>query len=194
LAKKIWKPGTMIYPIPAIMVTCGDSEENYNIITIAWTGTICSDPPMTYISIRPDRHSYDIIKHTKEFVINLTTENLVKATDYCGVKSGRDFNKFKEMKLVPEKAVAVKAPLIKESPVNIECKVTNIIPLGSHHMFLGKVVAVNVDDQYIDSKNKFHLDKSNPICYAHGQYYGLTKSLGGFGFSITKKNKNIRKK
>ena len=194
LAKKIWKPGTMVYPIPAVLVTCGDTEENYNIITIAWTGTICSDPAMAYISIRPDRYSYEIIKRTNEFVINLTTEELARATDFCGVKSGRDLNKFKEMKLTPEKAVVVKAPLIKESPVNIECTVTKIIPLGSHHMFLGKVVAVNIDDQYMDNKNKFHLDKSNPICYAHGQYYGLKKSLGGFGFSVAKSKKSAYKK
>ncbi|MBB6217707.1 flavin reductase (DIM6/NTAB) family NADH-FMN oxidoreductase RutF [Anaerosolibacter carboniphilus] len=192
MAKITWKPGTMVYPVPAVLVTCGDAEENYNIITVAWTGTVCSDPAMTYISIRPERHSYEAINRTKEFVINLATEDLVKATDFCGVKSGRDINKFKEMRLTPEKASKVSAPLIKESPINIECKVTKVLELGTHHMFLAKVVAVNVDDQYMDDKNKFHLDWANPICYSHGQYYGLKKSLGGFGFSVAKKKKRKR--
>lgn len=189
MTKITWKPGTMVYPIPAVLVTCGDKQENYNIITIAWTGTICSDPAMTYISLKPERHSYNIIKKTKEFVINLTTEELAKATDFCGVKSGKTVDKFKEMQLTPEKASLVKAPLIKESPVNIECKVEKIIKLGSHHMFMAKVLAVNVDDHYLDSNNKFHLDKANPLCYSHGQYYGLKKSLGGFGFSVAKKKR-----
>ena len=189
MTKQIWKPGTMLYPIPAALVTCGDSEENYNIVTVAWTGTICSDPAMAYISLKPSRHSYEIIKTTREFVINLTTENLARATDYCGVKSGRDVNKFNDMKLTIEKASKVSAPLIKESPVNIECQVIEILPLGSHHMFVAKVLAVNVDDQYIDTKNKFHLDDANPICYSHGQYYGLKKSLGSFGFSVSKKKR-----
>lgn len=193
MTKLIWKPGTMVYPIPAVLVTCGDSIENYNIITIAWTGTVCTDPAMTYISLRPERHSYGIIERTGEFVINLTTEALVKATDYCGIKSGRDVNKFLEMKLTPEGASKIKAPLIGESPVNIECQVEQIMKLGSHHMFLAKVLAVNVDDAYMDNKNKFHLDASNPICYSHGQYYGLKKSLGGFGFSVAKKKKGSRK-
>lgn len=193
LAKITWKPGTMVYPIPAVMVSCGDHIDNYNIITIAWTGTICSDPAMTYISIKPERHSYKIIERTKAFVINLTTEALVKATDFCGVKSGRDVNKFKEMKLTPEPANKIQAPLIRESPVNIECQVEKIVPLGSHDMFLAKVLAVNVEEAYMDSKNKFHLDAAKPICYSHGQYYGLKKSLGSFGFSIAKKKKGHRK-
>ncbi|QEK12766.1 flavin reductase family protein [Crassaminicella thermophila] len=194
MAKITWKPGTMVYPIPAALVTCGDCEENYNIITIAWTGTICTNPAMTYISIRPERYSYDIINKTKEFVINLTTENLAKATDFCGVKSGRDVNKFKEMHLTPQKASKVKAPLIKESPVNIECKVEKIVPLGSHHMFMAKVLAVNIDEELLDEKNKFHLDKAKPICYCHGDYYGLKKSLGHFGFSVAKKKKKKKRK
>jgi flavin reductase (DIM6/NTAB) family NADH-FMN oxidoreductase RutF len=189
MAKKTWKPGTFVYPIPAVLVSCGDSEVNYNLITVAWTGTICTDPPMAYISLRPERYSYDIIKKNKEFVINLTTEALARATDYCGVKSGRDVNKFKEMKLTPQKASHVKAPLIEESPVNIECKVVDMLELGSHHMFIGEVLAINIDDQYMDHSNKFHFDKSNPICYSHGQYYGLQKSLGKFGFSVAKKKK-----
>ena len=187
MTKQTWKPGTMIYPVPAVMVTCGDINNISNIITIAWTGTICSDPAMTYISIRPERYSYGIIKDTMEFVINLTTESLARQTDYCGVKSGRDINKFIETKLTPEKASLVKCPLIKESPVNVECKVEQIISLGSHDMFLAKVIAVNVDENYIDVKGKFNFDKASPICYSHGQYYGLKESLGHFGFSVLKK-------
>ncbi|WZL71903.1 flavin reductase family protein [Clostridiaceae bacterium 35-E11] len=193
MSKITWKPGTMVYPIPAVLVTCGDKKENYNIITIAWTGTVCSNPAMTYISLKPERYSYPIIKETKEFVINLTTEELAKATDFCGVRSGKNVDKFKEMKLTPEKASVVKAPLIKESPVNIECKVERIIKLGSHDMFIAKVVAVNIDDHYLDNKNKFHLDKAKPLCYSHGQYYGLKKSLGGFGFSVAKKKRKSNK-
>lgn len=192
MGKITWKPGTMVYPIPAALVTCGDNEENYNIITIAWTGTICTDPAMTYISIKPERYSYDIIKKNKEFVINLTTEDLARATDFCGVRSGRDLNKFKEMNLTPEKATKVKAPLIAESPVNIECRVEKIIELGSHHMFMAKVLAVNVDDKFLDSKNRFNLEKAKPICYNHGQYYGLKTALGHFGFSVAKKKRKRR--
>ncbi len=194
MPKKIWKPGTMIYPIPAVLVTCTDAEGNNNIVTVAWTGTISTDPAMAYISLKPSRYSHDIIKTSKEFVINLTTESLVKATDYCGIKSGRDVDKFKEMHLTPEKASKVNAPLIKESPINIECKVKKILPLGSHDMFIANVLAVNIDDQYMDNKNKFHLDASNPICYSHGQYYGLKKSLGSFGFSVAKKKKRNKRK
>ncbi|MBF8982081.1 flavin reductase family protein [Lutibacter sp. B2] len=183
----------MIYPVPAVMVSCGDSEENYNIITIAWTGTICTDPAMTYISIRPERHSYELIKRTKEFVINLTTEDLAKATDFCGVKSGKNINKFKEMNLTPQKASKINAPMIAQSPVNIECKVEQIVSLGSHDMFIAKVLAVNVDDYYLDSKGKFNLDQAKPICYSHGQYYSLKNSIGHFGFSISKKNKKQKK-
>lgn len=186
MAKIMWKPGTMLYPVPAVMVTCGELPENYNIITIAWTGTICSEPPMAYISIRRERYSYEIIKKTGEFVINLTTESLTKLTDYCGVKSGREVNKFKETKLTPEKASIVSCPLIMESPVNIECKVEQILSLGSHDMFISKILAVNVDEKYIDSKGKLELDKTFPICYSHGQYYGLKKTLGHFGFSVKK--------
>ena len=152
MSKISWKPGTMIYPLPAIMVSCGSTEEEFNIITIAWTGTICSNPPMCYISVRPNRHSYEIIKKNMEFVINLTTEDLVFATDWCGVKSGKDFNKFKEMNLTPQKAQIVKAPLIAESPVNIECVVKEIKQLGSHDMFIAEVVAINADDKFIERR------------------------------------------
>ncbi|WP_113674636.1 flavin reductase family protein [Vallitalea guaymasensis] len=193
MSKINWKPGNMIYPLPAVLVTCGNCKDNYNIITIAWTGTICTNPPMTYISVRPNRHSYKIIKETKEFVINLSNEKLVRAVDYCGVKSGRDIDKFKEMNLTIEKAREVEAPLIAESPVNIECKVKEIIKLGSHDMFMAEVVAVNADDKYLDNNNKFHLDKSNPICYSHGTYFGLGKKLGTFGYSVAKKSTKNKK-
>lgn len=187
MAKLIWKPGTVLYPVPAVMVSCGDINKNPNIITIAWIGTISSNPPMTYISVRPDRYSYDLIKESGEFVINLTTEDLTRACDFCGVRSGRDINKFKEMNLTPAKASVVSAPIIYESPVNIECKVKEIIKLGgSHDMFLSDVVSVNVSDEYMDETGKFHFDRTNPICYSHGQYYALGKCIGKFGYSVQK--------
>lgn len=182
----------MVYPVPPVMVTCGNISESYNIITVAWTGTICTNPPMAYISIKPERHSYNIIKQSGEFVINLPVENLAKAVDYCGVKSGRDVDKFKATNLTPEKAKIVKCPIIKESPVNIECKVESIVNLGSHHMFIAKVVAVNVDESYIDDKGKLNLDTAKPICYSHGQYYGLKKAIGRFGFSVARKKSKRR--
>lgn len=186
--KTSFKPGTMIYPLPAVMVSCGDSPENYNIITIAWTGTICSDPPMCYISVRKERHSHDIIARTGEFVINLTTEALARATDWCGVKSGREYNKFREMHLTPEAGQLVKAPLIAESPLNIECKVVEIKELGSHDMFIAEVVAVNAEESLIDkSTGAFQLNHAQPLAYSHGKYYGLGEKLGGFGFSVKKK-------
>lgn len=186
MGKDIWKPGTVIYPVPAVMVSCGTMEEK-NIITVAWTGTVNSDPAMTYVSIRPSRHSYEIIKERGEFVINLVTEKLAYACDYCGVKSGRDIDKFAEMKLTAKKGEKVDAPIIYESPVNIECKVKEIIPLGTHHMFLAEVVSVQVSDDYLDETGKFHFDKAKPICYSHGAYYGLGKKLGTFGYSVKKK-------
>ncbi|MBF0226032.1 MAG: flavin reductase family protein [Desulfobacterales bacterium] len=188
-----WKPGTMIYPLPAVLVSCGSEKEEYNIITIAWTGTICTEPPMCYISIRPERHSYNIIKKNKEFVINLTTKKLAYATDWCGVKSGRDVNKFEAMNLTPKKATKIKAPLIAESPINIECIVKKIIPLGSHHMFISEVLAVNADESYLDKKTGgFNLFDAQPICYLHGKYFTLGNSIGKFGFSVKKKNKKNR--
>ena len=192
MGKLVWKPGTLIYPVPAVMVSCGDINGEKNIITIAWTGTINSDPAMTYISVRKERYSYDIIKNTGEFVINLTTEAIVKACDYCGVKSGRDVDKFKEMNLTAQKASQINAPIIYESPVNIECRVKEIIPLGTHDMFLAEVVAVNVSDEYLDETGKFHFNTSKPVCYSHGHYYSLGKYLGKFGYSI-QKNKNKSK-
>lgn len=186
--KVAFKPGTMIYPLPAIMVSCGDSPEKYNIITVAWTGTLCSDPPMCYISVRKERHSHRLISESKEFVINLTTEALVRATDWCGVKSGRDVNKFKEMHLTPEPAQIVKAPLIAESPLNIECQVTDIRELGSHDMFIANVVAINAEEKLIDkATGAFQLNHASPLAYSHGKYYGLGEKLGSFGFSVKKK-------
>jgi len=188
MEKRAIKPGNMLNPSPVVMVSCGSDIEEYNIITVAWTGTICSDPPMCYISVRPERHSYNILKNNKEFVLNLVTEQLANVTDWCGVKSGKKFNKFYETNLTPIKAQKVKAPLIAESPVNIECIVKDIIPLGSHDMFIAEVVAVNVDASLIDKKtNAIRLFQANLITYSHGQYFGLGKILGKFGFSVQKK-------
>ena len=177
----------MIYPLPAVMVSCGDIETESNILTVAWTGTICTNPPMAYISVRPERYSYDMIKKSGEFVINLTTEQLIKATDFCGVRSGRDVDKWLKCNLTKEKSDTVKCPLIAESPVNIECKVTEIKELGSHHMFIADVTAVHVDESYMDKNNSFHLNDSNLLAYSHGSYFGLGNELGTFGYSIRKK-------
>jgi flavin reductase (DIM6/NTAB) family NADH-FMN oxidoreductase RutF len=169
------------------MVSMTDKNGKNNIITLAWVGTICSDPPMVSISVRPERYSYHILKETGEFVINLTTKELAFATDYCGVKSGRDIDKFKEMHLTAIPADVVKAPLIEESPVNIECRVKQIMPLGSHDMFIADVAAVHADTKYMDENNKFSLEKSNPIVYSHGTYMTCGEELGRFGFSVRKK-------
>ena len=185
--RMLWKPGNMVYPVPAVMVTAADREGKSNIITIAWTGTVCTNPPMAYISVRPERYSYGMLKETGEFVINLTTEKLVRATDYCGVKSGRDTDKWKETGLTPLPAQEVNVPLIKESPVNIECRVSEIRELGSHHMFLARVVAVDVDEAYLNEQGRFELQKAAPIVYSHGEYYGLSSLLGTFGYSVRKK-------
>lgn len=185
----------MIYPLPAIMVSCGADPEEYNIITVSWTGTICTDPAMCYISVRPNRYSYGIIKKHMEFVINLTTKKLAFATDWCGVKSGKDYNKFSEMKLKPVPASLVKAPMIDESPVNIECIVKEIKELGSHHMFISEVVAVHADDQYFDQKTgRFRFNDSEPLCYSHGKYYETGALIGKFGFSVEKKKKKAEKR
>ena len=186
MEKQIWKPGTVLYPVPAVMVSCGNMEQK-NIITVAWTGTINTNPPMTYVSIRPERHSYELIKESGEFVINLVTKDLTYACDFCGVRSGRDVDKFTEMHLTAKKGEKVDCPIILESPVNIECKVKEIVPLGSHHMFLAEVVSVSVSEKYFDKTGKFHLNRSKPICYSHGAYYGLGKKLGTFGYSVKKK-------
>jgi flavin reductase (DIM6/NTAB) family NADH-FMN oxidoreductase RutF len=190
MSKLLWKPGTMIYPVPAVMVSCGSEPSEYNIITVAWTGTICTNPPMCYISVRPSRHSYSIIKKNGDFVINLTTRSLAFATDWCGVKSGNKFNKFEVMKLTPVPASKVKSPMIKESPVNIECVVKEIKELGSHHMFISEVVAVNADEEYYDEKNGlFRFFDAEPICYSHGKYFETGRLIGKFGFSVEKKKK-----
>lgn len=187
MAKEIWKPGNMLYPLPVVMVSMADQAGKPNIITIAWAGTICSDPPMVSISVRPERYSYHILKETGEFVINLTTKDLCFATDYCGVKSGRDVDKFKEMHLTALPGSIVKAPLIGESPVNLECQVTEVKALGSHDMFMAKVVAVHADEKYMDENHKFHLDRAEPIAYSHGTYYTCGERLGTFGYSVRKK-------
>lgn len=185
MCKIIWKPGTMIYPLPAVMISCGTMEKS-NIITVAWTGTICTNPAMTYISIRPERYSYEMIKESMEFVINLTTKELAYATDWCGVRSGAEYDKFKEMNLTKEEANFVACPMIKESPVSIECKVVEIKELGSHHMMLAEVLAVNAEEKYLDDNGKFCLEKCNLITYSHGQYYTLGENIGKFGFSVKK--------
>lgn len=192
MAKEIWKPGNMVYPLPAVLVTVADHHGNENVFTVGWTGTICTDPAMLYISVRPSRHSYQMIMETGQFVVNLTTEKMVRATDYCGVKSGRDVNKFAEMKLATERAKYVKAPLLKDSPVNIECEVVSMTKLGTHDMFLAKVLCVHADKKYMDEKGKFHLDKARPIVYSHGYYYGTGKKLGKFGYSVRKKKGKAR--
>lgn len=194
MAKQIWKPGNMLYPLPAVMVSVADKEGNPNIITVAWAGTVCTNPPMVSISVRPERYSYHMIEESGGFVINLTTEKLAYATDYCGVRSGRDVDKFKELHLTPEKAEYVKAPLIAESPVNIECKVVKKETPGSHHIFLAEVKAVHVDDAYMDQKGRFALENTNPIVYVHGQYFSLGKLLGTFGYSVKKPAKKAGKK
>lgn len=187
MSKEQWKAGNMLYPLPAVMVTVSDGEGADNIITIAWAGTVCTNPPMVTISVRPERYSYAMIEKTGEFVINLTTEELAYATDYCGVRSGRNEDKFKKMNLTKEKATKVKVPLIKEAPVNIECKVVSKNELGSHTMFLAEVVAVHADKSYMDENGKFDFAKANPIVYSHGEYYSLGKKIGKFGYSVKKK-------
>jgi len=187
-SKTIWKPGTMVYPLPAIMVSCGDNAEEANILTVSWVGTICSNPPMCYISVRPERHSYPIIKKTGEFVLNLTTEDMAYATDWCGVRSGKDFNKFEEMKLTIGKATAITAPTIQESPLNIECRVKEVIALGSHDMFIADVVAVQADERFIvPETGQFDMKAAKLIAYSHGHYYKLGEEIGKFGWSVQKK-------
>ena len=183
----------MIYPVPAVLVSVGENEQEYNLFTVAWTGTVCTSPPMCYISVRPERHSYDILKRTGEFVINLTTGRLARATDWCGVRSGRDYDKFREMGLTPVMAEQVKAPIIDESPVAIECRVKQIIPLGTHDMFLAEVVNVQVDEEFIDAESgKLDLQRADLITYCHGEYFHLGDVIGHFGWSVRKKPKKKR--
>ncbi|MDE5778465.1 MAG: flavin reductase family protein [Lachnospiraceae bacterium] len=186
MAKQSWKPGNMLYPVPVVLVTCRDKAGNDNVLTVAWAGTVSSDPAMLSISVRKERHSYPMIKETGEFVVNLTTESLVKATDYCGVKSGKDEDKFKVMNLTKGEAEKVNVPIIMESPVNIECKVKQVLELGSHDMFLAEVVNVQVSDEYMDEKGTFHINDANLVAYSHGEYYSLGEKLGTFGYSVRK--------
>ena len=189
MSKEIWRPGNMLYPVPAVMVSCQREGGKPNIITVAWAGTVCTNPPMLSISVRPERYSYHILEESREFVVNLTTEQLVRATDFCGVRSGRDMDKFKEMKLTPLPSREISAPGIAESPVNIECKVREIMPLGSHTMFLADVVNVTVDDAYLNANGKFDLNASGLVTYSHGEYFLLGKKLGTFGYSVAKKKR-----
>lgn len=186
MAKQTWKPGNMLYPLPAVMVSCKEEGKKPNIITVAWAGTICSDPVMVSVSIRKERYSYDIIKKTGEFVINLVTKDLVYATDYCGVKSGRDVDKFKEMKLTPIAVEGVAAPAIEQSPLSLACKVVEVKELGSHDMFIAQVVSVTVDDKYMNSDGKFELNETGLVTYSHGEYFELGEKLGRFGYSVKK--------
>lgn len=187
MAKQNWKPGNMLYPLPAVLVSCQGNDGKPNLITIGWVGTICSDPAMVSISVRPERYSYHMLKETGEFVINLTTEELLEATDYCGVASGRDVNKWEKMNLTPIPSEKVSVPAVAESPINIECKVTEVKELGTHHMFIAEVVNVRADEKYMDEKGKFHLEQSKPIAYSHGTYFSLGEELGKFGYSVRKK-------
>ncbi len=183
-----WKPGTMIYPLPALLISCGSTPEEYNLFTASWAGTICSDPAMCYVSIRPERHSYEIIRRNMEFVINLTTEELARATDWCGVRSGRDYNKFEEMQLTPGLSKKVSAPIVMEAPLSIECRVKEIVPLGTHDMFIAEVLNVQADSRYLNEETgKWNLDESLPLVYVHGGYYKLGEKLGHFGWSVKKK-------
>ena len=187
MSKQSWKPCNMLYPLPVVMVSCNRKGEKPNIVTVAWTGTICSDPAMVSISVRPERYSHDIIEETGEFVINLVTKDLTYATDYCGVRSGRDVDKFKEMNLTPLPSKMIDAVGIEESPVNIECKVVEVKKLGSHDMFIAEVVNVTVDDRYMDENNKFNLNDSDLVAYSHGEYFTLGEKIGTFGYSVRKK-------
>ena len=187
MKKQEWKPGNMLYPVPAVMVSCGREKEIPNIITVAWVGTICSDPAMLSISVRPERYSYGIIRETKEFVVNLTTKDLARATDWCGVKSGRDVDKFQQMHLTAAKAIHLKsAPIIAESPVNIECKVKEVLELGSHHMLLAEVAGVQISEKYMNETGKFELNDTGLVAYSHGEYFTLGEKIGKFGYSVKK--------
>ena len=195
MSKVKFKPGTMIYPLPAVIVSCGETKEEYNATTVAWTGTLCTEPPMCYVSLRKTRLSHSIISRTRHFVINITTEQMCRATDWCGVRSGRDFNKFEQTGLTPIQAPDVKAPYIEESPLCVECEVVEVRELGSHDMFMAKVVGVLADSEYIDEQSGlFDLEKAGLLTYSHGKYYSLGKRLGFFGFSVQKKKRTVRKK
>lgn len=187
MAKQNWQPGNMLYPIPAVMVSCGRAGEKPNITTVAWTGNICSSPVMLSISLRPERYSHGIICETGEFVVNLTNRALAYATDWCGVKSGRDFDKFQQMHLTPAASVKIAAPGIEESPVSIECRVKDRIPLGTHDLFIAEVLSVDVDERYLDAKGRFDMKKADLLAYSHGEYYTLGDKIGKFGYSVARK-------
>ena len=193
MSKIVWKPGTLLSPLPAVLVSCGTMEKP-NVLTIAWTGIVNSDPAMTYISVRKERFSHSLSEQSGEFVINLTTAALIRATDLCGVKSGRDTDKFALAGLTPEPASALSCPMIAESPLSLECRVTQILPLGSHHMFLAEVACLHVAKEYLDQKGRFCLERAKPVAYSHGSYYGLGRMLGTFGYSIKRKRKPKKKK
>lgn len=188
MPKQSWRPGTMIYPLPAILVSCGSSIDDSNLITIAWTGTICSDPAMCYISVRPERHSYELIRRQMEFTINLTTEAMARATDWCGVRSGRDYNKWKETGLTPGKGVKVCCPYIEESPLSIECRVKEIVKLGTHDMFIAEVVNVLADEKYLNPETgAFEMERARLLNYSHGTYFTQGEKIGTFGWTVKKK-------
>jgi flavin reductase (DIM6/NTAB) family NADH-FMN oxidoreductase RutF len=190
-----WKPGTMIYPLPAVLISCGSTDEEYNILTVSWVGTICTDPPMCYISVRPQRHSYPIIAKNREFVINLTNEEMAFATDWCGVRSGKDHQKFAEMKLTPGKSKQLQAPIIQESPLSMECRVKEIIPLGTHDMFIAEIINIQADARFIDATTgQFKMQEAKLIAYSHGHYYKLGEEIGKFGWSVQKKSNVLKKK
>lgn len=191
--KQVWKPGALLAPVPPALVSCSHGGVD-NLITIGWTGILNTEPAKTYISVRPERFSYNLIYESGEFVINLPTSHIIRSIDFCGVRSGKNVDKFKECKLTKEKASIVKCPMVKESPVNLECKVTDIIPLGTHHMFMADIVAVNVDERYIDEKGRFRIEKCALAAYAHGQYFALGKKIGSFGYSVKKKPKETKKR
>ncbi|GCA65936.1 flavin reductase [Mediterraneibacter butyricigenes] len=194
MKKQIWKPGNMLYPLPAVLVGCGDADGNTNLLTVAWTGTVCTNPPMLYISVRPERYSYDLIRKSGEFTVNLTTEKLARATDYCGVRSGRDVDKWKETHLTSGKASKLQyAPIVEESPVNLECKVTEVKELGSHHMFLASVEAVQVSEELMGKNGKFELNHAGLLVYSHGEYLNLDRTIGTFGYSVKKKKPGKKK-
>ena len=194
MSKENWKPGNMLYPVPAVMVSCKRPGEKANIVTVAWAGTVCSDPAMLSISVRPQRYSHDIIEETGEFVVNLVTTELTRACDWCGVRSGRDYDKFKEMKLTEYTSQYMDVPAIEESPVNIYCKVKKVEKLGSHDMFIAEVIGVTVDDKYMDEKGRFDLKAADLMTYSHGEYFSLGKKLGKFGYSVKKSSKKSNKK
>ena len=195
MSKVVWKGGTLLAPVPPVMVSCGDMD-NSNIITIAWTGILNSNPPKTYISVRPQRHTFEMIKSTKEFVINLTPSSLVKEADYCGIYTGAKVDKFEKCNFTKAKAETVECPLIEECPMNLECKVTDIVELGSHHMFIADITAINVDESLLGEDGKLHLEKAKLCAFAHGEYFELGKKIGNFGFSVKKKKtkKHSKKK